>query len=98
MLYAAVNHRSSWPLGVEEIEYLEKRLRQLNFNYQVGLEMRMFASSYRPQYRYVLVKFEHVSGSAAKRIVLLETHDKEQMASALKMLVSIEETEMKQRS
>ena len=45
------------------------------------------------------MKFEDVYlGSAPKRIVLLETHDKEQMASALKMLVSIEETEMKQRS
>ena len=99
MLYAAVNHRNSWPLGVEEIEYLEKRLRQLNFNYQVGLEMRMFNTvEYAPLYRYVLVKFEHVSGDTSKRIVLLETHDMEQMASALKMLVSIEETEMKQRS
>ena len=99
MLYAAVNHRSSWPLGVEEIEYLEKRLRQLNFNYQVGLEMRMFNTvEYAPLYRYTLVKFEHVSGDTSKRIVLLETHDIEQLASALKMLVSIEETEMKQRS
>lgn len=98
MLYAPVNHRSAWPLGVEEIEYLEKRLRQLNFNYQVGLEMRMFALPDHPEYRYVLLKWEHVSGSAAKRIVLLETHDMEQMASALKMLVSIEENEVKQRS
>lgn len=97
MLYAPVNHRSAWPLGVEELEYLEKRLRQLNFNYQVGLEMRMFALPDHPEYRYVLVKWEHVSGDA-KRIVLLETHDMEQMASALKMLVSIEENELKQRS
>ena len=59
----------------------------------------MFALSDHPEYRYTLVKFEDVYlGSAPKRIVLLETHDKEQMASALKMLVSIEETEMKQRS
>jgi hypothetical protein len=86
-------------LGVEEIEYLEKKLRQLNFSYQVGLEMRMFNTvEYAPLYRYVLVKFEHVSGDTSRRIVLLETHDIEQMASALKMLVSIEETEMKQRS
>ena len=99
MLYAAVNHRNSWPLGVEEIEYLEKRLKQLNYNYQVGLEMRMFNTvEYAPLYRYVLVKFEHVSGDTSKRIVLLETHDIEQMASALKMLVSIEENEVKQRS
>ena len=100
MLYAAVNHRNSWPLGLEEIEYLEKRLKHLNFNYQVGVEMRMFNTvEYAPLYRYVLVKWEHLaSGQATNRTVLLETHDMEQMASALKMLVSIEETEMKQRS
>jgi hypothetical protein len=45
----------------------------------------------------VLLKWEN-HGDGNKRIVLLETHDIEQMASALKMLVSIEETEMKQRS
>ena len=99
MLYAAVNHRNSWPLGVEEIEYLKKKLKHLNYNYRLDLEVRMFALSDHPEYRYTLVKFEHMyPGSAPKRIVLLETHDKEQMASALKMLVSIEETEMKQRS
>ena len=98
MLYAAVHDRRAWPLGLEEIEYLKQKLKQLNYNYRLDLEMRMFALTDHPLYRYTLVKFEHVSGSAAKRIVLLETHDMEQMASALKMLVSIEETEMKQRS
>lgn len=98
MLYAAVHDHRAWPLGLEELEYLKKKLKQLNYSYQVGLEMRMFALSDHPEYRYTLVKFEHVSVTRAKRIVLLETHDMEQMASALKMLVSIEETEMKQRS
>jgi hypothetical protein len=97
MLYAPVN-ANAWELGWEELEYLEKKLRHFNYNYQVGAERRMFESHVHPEYRFVLVKFEHVSGSAAKRIVLLETHDIEQMASALKMLVSIEENEMKQRS
>ena len=97
MLYAPVYNKAAWPLRLEELEYLEKKLRRLNFDYQLGVEMRMFASSYRPQYRYILLKWEnHADGN--KRNVLLETHDIEQMASALKMLVSIEETEMKQRS
>lgn len=96
MLYAAVHDRRAWPLGLEELEYLKKKLKHLNYNYRLDLEVRMFALSDHPLYRYTLVKFEH--GSAPKRIVLLETHDMEQMASALKMLVSIEETEMKQRS
>ena len=99
MLYAAVHDRRAWPLGLEEIEHLKQKLKQLNYNYRLDLEMRMFALTNHPEYRYTLVKFEHMyPGSAPKRIVLLETHDKEQMASALKMLVSIEETEMKQRS
>jgi hypothetical protein len=97
MLYAPVFSKAAWPLGVEEIEYLEKKLRQLNFSYQVGLEMRMFALLDYPEYRFILMKWENY-GDGNKRIVLLETYDKEQVASALKMLVSIEETEMKQRS
>lgn len=96
MLYAPVN-ANAWKFGWEEIEYLEKKLRQFNYNYQVGAERRMFDSQDLPEYRFVLLKWEN-HGKGNKRIVLLETHDIEQMASALKMLVSIEETEMKQRS
>ena len=96
MLYAPVN-ANAWKFGWEEIEYLEKKLRQFNYNYQVGAERRMFDSQDLPEYRFVLLKWEN-RGDGNKRNVLLETHDIEQMASALKMLISIEETEMKQRS
>lgn len=98
MLYAAVTDRSAWPLGVEELEYLEKKLRLFDFRYQMGMEMRMFNTmEYAPVYRYVLLRWEN-HGDGNKRIVVLETHDVEQMASALKMLISIEENELKQRS
>jgi len=96
MLYAPVN-ANAWKFGWEEIEYLEKKLRQFNYNYQVGAERRMFDSQDLPEYRFVLLKWEHRKDGNVRN-VLLETHDTEQMASALKMLVSIEETEMKQRS
>ncbi len=96
MLYAPVN-ANAWKFGWEEIEYLEKKLRQFNYNYQVGAERRMFDSQDLPEYRFVLLKWEHRKDGNIRN-VLLETHDIEQMASALKMLVSIEETEMKQRS
>jgi hypothetical protein len=96
MLYAPVN-ANAWKFGWEEIEYLEKKLRQFNYNYQVGAERRMFDSQDLPEYRFVLLKWEHRKDGNVRN-VLLETHDIEQMASALKMLVSIEETEMKQRS
>jgi hypothetical protein len=97
MLYAAVHNKAAWPLGAEEIEYLEKRLRHFNYNYQVGAERRMFESHVHPEYRFVLLKWEHRKDGNIRN-VLLETHDIEQMASALKMLISIEETEVKQRS
>jgi hypothetical protein len=97
MLYAAVHDHRAWPLGLEELEYLKKKLKHLNCNYRLDLEVRMFALSDHPEHRYVLLKWDHYA-EGNKRIVLLETHDMEQMASALKMLVSIEETEMKQRS
>jgi len=98
MLYAAVYSKVAWPLRMEEIEYLEKKLKNSNYHYRVELERRMFESQDLPEYRFVLLKREHVSGDTSKRNVLLETHDIEQMASALKMLISIEETEVKQRS
>lgn len=97
MLYAAVTDRSAWPLGVEELEYLEKKLRLFDFRYQMGMERRMLESHADPEYRYVLLRWEN-HGDGNKRIVVLETHDVEQMASALKMLISIEENELKQRS
>jgi len=97
MLYAAVTDRGAWPLDVEEIEYLEKKLQRLDPRYQVWMERRMFESQDHPEYRFVLLKWEN-HGDGNKRIVVLETHDVEQMASALKMLVSIEENEVKQRS
>jgi len=96
MLYAPVN-ANAWKFGWEEIEYLEKKLRHFNYNYQVGAERRMFDSQDLPEYRFVLLKWEHRKDGNVRN-VLLETHDIEQMASALKMLISIEETEMKQRS
>lgn len=96
MLYAPVN-ANAWKLGWEELEYLEKKLKRLDFRYQVGAERRMFESQDHPEYRFVLLRWEN-HGDGNKRNVLLETHDTEQMASALKMLVSIEENEVKQRS
>jgi len=92
VLYAPVN-ASAWQFGWEEIEYLEKRLRTVNSNYQVGAERRMMSSRIDlPEYRFVLLKWSvHPKNpSLHKREVLLETHDIQQMTSALKMLISVE--------
>jgi len=92
MLYAPVN-ANAWQFGWEEIEYLEKRLRLLNANYQVGAQRRMLSSRIDlPEYRFVLLKWGVLTRTTMtrKREVLLETHDIQQMASALTMLISIE--------
>ena len=91
MLYAPVN-ASAWKWAWEEIEHLEKRLRQLHPNYQVIAERRMFELQDHPEYRFVLLKWGVLTHATAARTreVLLETYDLGQMASALKMLISVE--------
>jgi hypothetical protein len=92
VLYAPVN-ANAWQFGWEEIEYLEKRLRTVNSNYQVGAERRMMGSRIDlPEYRFVLLKWNvHPKNFALhKREVLLETHDINHMASVLKILISVE--------
>jgi hypothetical protein len=90
-LYVPVN-ANAWQWAWEEVEYLEKMLRRLNPNYQVGAERRMFELQDLPEYRFVLLKWGayNPNDTTRTREVLLETHDIQQMASALKMLISIE--------
>ena len=92
MLYAMVN-ANAWKLAWEELEYLEKKLRQTNANYQVGAERRMFESLDLPEYRFVLLKWNvHPKNSLLhKREEVLVTDDVQHMASVMKMLISIEE-------
>lgn len=90
MLYAPVN-ANAWKLAWEEVEWLEKKLRRLNFIYQVIAERRMFELQDHPEYRFVLLKWSHDPNTfEKKREVLLETHDIGHMASVLKMLISVE--------
>jgi hypothetical protein len=91
MLYAPVN-ANAWQFGWEEIEYLEKKLRRLNANYQVIAERRLFELQDHPEYRFVLLKWGVLTRTTVTRTreVLLETHDIQQMVSALTMLISIE--------
>jgi hypothetical protein len=91
-LYAPVN-ANAWPLGWEEVGYLGKKLRYINANYRVIAERRMMGSRIDlPEYRFVLLKWGVLTRTTMtrKREVLLETHDIQQMASALTMLISIE--------
>jgi hypothetical protein len=91
MLYVPVN-ANAWKLAWEEIEWLEKKLRRLNFIYQVIVERRMFELQDHPEYRFVLLKWNGVGHKTLPRTreVLLETHDVDHMTSVLKMLISVE--------
>ena len=81
-----------WMLAWEEIEYLEKELRRINANYQLGAEQRMFAFEDFPEYRFVLMKWNRDPNTLEKkREEVLVTHDVQHMASVLKMLISIED-------
>lgn len=78
-------------LAWEELEYLEKELRRINANYQVGAEQRMFAFGDHPQYRFVLLKWSQDPNTFGnKREEVLVTHDVQHMASVLKMLILVE--------
>lgn len=93
MLYAPVNKRAMWMLAWDELEYLEKKLRQTNANYQVSAERRMFESQDLPEYRFVLLKWNVYPKNSLlhKREEVLVTDDVQHMASVMKMLISIEE-------
>lgn len=50
-----------WPLGLEEMEYLAKRLKQLCWNYEVRVEKLMFSGLEResvPMMRFAILKWK----------------------------------------
>jgi hypothetical protein len=78
-------------LAWEEAEHLERVLRRINIDYQVGAERRMFSSDELPVYRFVLLKWsEDPILHARIRKEVFVTDDIQQMISALKMLISVE--------
>jgi hypothetical protein len=99
-VYAPID-RENFPheteLRVTEMQGLERKLRQYNANYQVGMERRVMWDLDEAEYRYIVLKWEpqylnkqwqHEMGK--QRTVLLETTDPDQVIATLKMLLSIE--------
>jgi hypothetical protein len=97
-VYAPID-RENFPheteLRVTEMQGLERKLRQYNANYQVGMERRVMWDLDEAEYRYIVLKWEKRSVVGAtttydKRRVLLETTDPDQVIATLTMLLSIE--------
>ena len=94
-MYAPLK-REQYPLGWEELEYLEKKLRYMNTNYQVGAEKWVFSTpDGLPRYRYVVLKWGH-NGTNFKRETLCETEDIRQACSVMTMLIAVAEDEKKE--
>jgi hypothetical protein len=93
-VYAPID-RENFPheteLRVTEMQGLERKLRQYNANYQVGMERRVMWDLDEAEYRYIVLKWEPNDARTTKtRHVLLETSDPDQVIATLKMLLSIE--------
>jgi hypothetical protein len=93
-VYAPID-RENFPheteLKVTEMQGLERKLRQYNANYQVGMERRVLWDLDEAEYRYIVLKWEPNDARTTKtRHVLLETTDPNQVIATLKMLLSIE--------
>ena len=74
MAYAQIK---DWPDGYEEVEYLAKLLRQLDFTYSVHVEMKMFAlrDEMSASYVIVIVRWEGSKHNGTLRRTLLTTTD-----------------------
>lgn len=91
MLYAPIT-KERYPLGWEELEWKYKKLKQLNWMYQVEVSRQMFQLKY-PEYQFTLIRWGHRPdiNTPAKREVLYEGHDYHAVLGFVSMLLTAEE-------
>ena len=91
MLYAEIPSER-YPLGWEELEWKCRKLKQLNWSYQLQVGQRMFQLKY-PEYQFTLVRWGHRPdiNTPAKREVLYEGHDYYAVLGFVSMLLTAEE-------
>ena len=95
MLYAKLDDEQ-WPMQWEELEYLAKRLKQMNWSYSVEAERSIFGSL--PAYRFVLIKWgarQRLTDSP-KREEVAYYKTMEEIIPMLKLLISAEEDRLKE--
>ena len=80
------------PLKFDKMEWLGKRLKRFDPNYQLVISKRVFDVAYMEEFQFTLVRWRQDPNTwDKKRTVVLETTDLEQMESALLMLINVEE-------
>ena len=91
MLYASIAMQN-YPLGWEELEFKLKKLKQLNWAYQLDIGQQVFSLK-GPQYQFTLIKWGHRPSinEAPKREVLYEGHDYYAVLGFVSMLLTAEE-------
>ena len=91
MLYAEIT-LEQYPPGWEELEWKMRKLKQLNYSYQLQVGRRLFQLKY-PEYQFTLIKWGHRPNinTPPPREVLYEGHDFKAVLGFISMLLKAEE-------
>jgi hypothetical protein len=100
MLFAQLD-KNEWPLKWNELEFLAKRLRSMDYSYDVIAERCVFGAYER--YQFVLIKWHpreivnnNVTTATAKREELGTYKTMEEIIPIVKLLISTEEDKLRE--
>ncbi len=91
---------AQYPPGWEELEWKAKKLKKLNYSYQLQVSKRAFGHGMGPVYQFALIRWSSRSGSRSvishfdhelTREVLYEGHDYQAVVGFVSMLLTAEE-------
>jgi len=93
MHYAEIQ-KEQWPLGWEELEWKCRKLKQLEWSYQVQVGRQVFAHFKQfPEFQFTLIRWGHRRSinESPPREVLYEGHDYYAVLGFVSMLLTAEE-------
>lgn len=92
MMYAEIQVEQ-YPPGWEELEWKSKKLKQLNWSYQLQVGRQAFGFGMGPQYQFTIIKWGHRPDllTSPPREVLYEGHDFYAVLGFISMLLKAEE-------
>jgi hypothetical protein len=86
---------AQYPPGWEELEWKAKKLKKLNYSYQLQVSKRAFGHGMGPMYQFALIRWgRHVISHfdhERTREVLYEGHDYQAVVGFVSMLLTAEE-------
>ena len=86
---------AQYPPGWEELEWKVKKLKQLNYSYQLQVSKRAFGHGMGPMYQFTLIRWSRHAIShfdhERTREVLYEGHDYQAVVGFVSMLLTAEE-------